>query len=105
MLGPIDEILGKLGQLATGGGGGIGGMHSPDELSGRASGGPVLAGQSYVVGEDHPEILTMGNTSGYITSRAPGGGGQVVNVYVAGSILSERDLIATINKATGKGTR
>jgi predicted nucleic acid-binding Zn-ribbon protein len=34
---------------------------------GRASGGPVVAGQTYLVGEKGPELLTMGSTSGFIT--------------------------------------
>jgi hypothetical protein len=33
----------------------------------RASGGPVIAGQSYLVGEKGPELLTMGSTSGFVT--------------------------------------
>jgi hypothetical protein len=41
-------------------------------LSGRASGGPVLPGQRYLVGESGPELLTMGNKAGFITpSKAP----------------------------------
>jgi hypothetical protein len=36
------------------------------ELAGRASGGPVLAGRQYLVGERGPEILTMGGSSGRI---------------------------------------
>ncbi len=32
----------------------------------RAHGGPARAGHSYLVGEDHPEILRMGSASGYI---------------------------------------
>lgn len=41
-------------------------------LFGRAGGGDVAAGQSYVVGERGPEVLTMGRSSGTIT---PNGGG------------------------------
>jgi hypothetical protein len=36
------------------------------ELTGRASGGPVVAGRQYLVGERGPEILTMGGSSGRI---------------------------------------
>lgn len=44
-------------------------------LPGRASGGPVSAGQSYIVGENGREVLTMGQ-SGYITpNQALGGQG------------------------------
>lgn len=36
-------------------------------LAGRALGGQVQAGESYIVGERGPEILTMGNARGHIT--------------------------------------
>jgi hypothetical protein len=62
-------------------------------LEGRASGGPVLAGRTYLVGEQGPELLTLGGTSGFITPTqklAPtlldspvgaGGGTVVLQVY------------------------
>lgn len=53
--------------------------YAAQSLSGRALGGQVRAGESYVVGERGPEILTMG-TGGRITpNEAIGGGGQTVN--------------------------
>ena len=45
----------------------------------RQNGGPVAAGQSYVVGEAGPELFTP-NTSGVITPNGGGGGGAVNNV-------------------------
>lgn len=36
-------------------------------LPGRQEGGPVRPGRSFVVGENGPEILTMGNQGGFIT--------------------------------------
>lgn len=33
----------------------------------RASGGPVAAGKTYLIGERGPELLTMGSTGGYVT--------------------------------------
>lgn len=55
----------------------------------RATGGPVLSGRSYIVGDGgEPELLTMGSSNGQITpfSDLQGGGGArtfapVVNVY------------------------
>jgi hypothetical protein len=46
---------------------------------GRASGGPVSAGRTYLVGEKGPELLSMGNQGGHITpnhrlGQARGGG-------------------------------
>lgn len=37
---------------------------------GRARGGPAYAGQTYVVGENGPEVLQMGNTGGQVYSNA-----------------------------------
>lgn len=49
-------------------------------LSGRALGGQVRAGESYVVGERGPEVLTMGSGGSITPNQAlKGGGGQVVN--------------------------
>lgn len=39
-------------------------------LPGRASGGPTLAGHSYIVGEQGREILTMGSTDGFVHPNA-----------------------------------
>lgn len=52
--------------------------YAAQSLAGRALGGQVRAGESYVVGERGPEVLTMG-TGGRITpNEALGGGGQQV---------------------------
>lgn len=51
-------------------------------LEGRASGGPVIGGTSYVVGENGPEIFTPGQ-SGMITPN--GGGG--VSIVISGNTL------------------
>ncbi|HEY3516615.1 MAG TPA: hypothetical protein VGL98_06165 [Gammaproteobacteria bacterium] len=64
---------------------GIGGnSFSVPRLSERASGGPVLAGRSYLVGERGPEVITMGSTNGnVIPNRELGsGGGDVYEIHV-----------------------
>jgi len=38
--------------------------------AGRASGGPVSPGSTYLVGERGPELLTMGPSGGYVTSNS-----------------------------------
>lgn len=43
----------------------------------RAAGGPTLAGRSYLIGEEGPEILTMGATSGFVTPNHAIGGGDI----------------------------
>lgn len=53
----------------------------------RASGGPMLPGHSYVVGENHPELLTMGSMGGYVNPTVAGGGSGVTingNVVLPG---------------------
>jgi hypothetical protein len=86
------SLIGGGGSGASGGGGffagligGIGNFFGG--LFGRAGGGSVLPGQSYVVGERGREILTMGS-SGWITPNGGtgeggrGGGDVLVNVYI-----------------------
>lgn len=51
-------------------------------LQGRAGGGPVLPGRSYLVGERGPEYLRMGASGGYVTPSGGGAGGGGVNVIV-----------------------
>lgn len=59
----------------------------------RASGGPVNAGDPYVVGEDGPELFVPGRSGSIIPNHAmASGGGTVVNLYVSGSVITERDL-------------
>lgn len=67
----------------------------------KASGGPVSAGSPYIVGERGPELFVPGRSG----SIVPNGGGatQIINVYVSGGILSNRDLVEEIRKATVRG--
>lgn len=50
----------------------------------RAAGGPVNAGQTYVVGERGPEYLHMGSGSGSVTPHGGGGGGHSHDIYIDG---------------------
>ncbi|MBZ9984928.1 phage tail length tape measure family protein [Mesorhizobium sp. BR-1-1-8] len=81
-------ILGSLLGLVTGGGGSDPGIISALGL--RANGGPVTAGQPYIVGEKRAELFVP-NQSGTIVPRVPsitagGGGGQNVSVSFAPTI-------------------
>jgi len=62
---------------------------------GKAAGGSVSAGKSYVVGEKGPEILTMGSNRGFITpnNKMESGQTNIVNVSVdaSGSSVSGND--------------
>jgi len=82
------------GVSAGPGSAGAAGFHLK-EFSLRAEGGPVMAGQRYIVGEKGPEVLTMGASSGFITPNR-NTGGVVVNVY--GSVLSTKDELARLVK-------
>lgn len=71
--------------------GGIGAVVAGLFGGGRAGGGPVMGGRSYMVGEAGPEMITMGG-NGYVTSTsalrsavAGGGGGVVFNVDARGA--------------------
>ncbi|MGH3573605.1 MAG: hypothetical protein ACRDS0_34990 [Pseudonocardiaceae bacterium] len=59
---------------------GIGGFFSSLFGGGRASGGPVFGGQSYLVGENGPEMLHMGG-NGFVAPNG-GGGHTFVNVKI-----------------------
>ncbi|MBZ9973512.1 tape measure protein [Mesorhizobium sp. BR1-1-12] len=81
-------ILGSLLGMVTGGGGSDPGIISALGL--RAKGGPVTAGQPYIVGEKRAELFVP-NQSGTIVPRVPsitagGGGGQNVSVSFAPTI-------------------
>jgi hypothetical protein len=84
--------------LGGGGGGGLGSMNFGGP---RASGGPVMAGRSYVVGEHRPELFTP-TSNGYITPKVGGGGGlnfqPVYNIDARGSSAeSVQQLQAQLN--------
>ena len=71
--------------------GAAGGAAAGAAAGGRANGGPVFSGQSVLVGERGPEVLTMGGTGGgHITPVAKSSGGPieintVVNVNESGT--------------------
>jgi hypothetical protein len=81
---PLGNALGSLfniGASALGGAGGAGGVKSTGNILGRASGGPVNAGQPYIVGERRPELFVP-NISGRIVPNIAGMGGQAINLTV-----------------------
>jgi hypothetical protein len=59
----------------------------------RASGGPVRPGGTYLVGEEGPELLTMGSSAGYVTPHnqlgAAGASGASIVVNLVGSASYE----------------
>jgi hypothetical protein len=82
---------------------GIGGLFG----GGRASGGPVSAGTTYLVGENGPELFTSSTSGTIIPNNAMGGGGSTFNITVNGAIDSEgtaRQIIDLINRSQARGT-
>lgn len=69
----------------------------------RAHGGPVSAGQVYLVGEEGPELAMFGRSGNIVpndqlsSGRAIGGGQLTVQVFVSGSVLSEEDLVDAVH--------
>jgi hypothetical protein len=78
----------RLGETKPAGGG------TADTPPGRASGGPVAAGQAYIVGEHRPELFVP-NTDGAILPYVPagagrGGGGVSLSLaFAPGSIVQQ----------------
>ena len=53
---------------------------------GRAAGGPVSAGTTYLVGENGPELFTSATSGTIIPNNAMGGSGTTVNITVNGAL-------------------
>lgn len=73
----------------------------------RASGGPVTAGKSYLIGERRPEIYTPG-ASGFITPHAGGGAGKVeinYNINAPGATLEFAKALPEILRRHGEGVK
>jgi hypothetical protein len=73
---------------------------------GKASGGAVMGGTSYLVGEKGAEIFTP-SSSGFITPNSALGGNTVINLNVTGAIDPEgtaRSIINVLNNSYYRGT-
>jgi hypothetical protein len=87
---------------------GIGNLFDRAFSGGKAMGGPVMSGTSYLVGERGPELFTP-NASGMITpnNRLGGSGSTVINLNVTGAIDPEgtaRSIINVLNNSFYRGT-
>lgn len=108
----VDTIINEFVRLqvvkplmdALGGGGSGGGIASFIGDLFRADGGPVRGGQSYIVGEQGPELFTP-NASGFITpnglmgAAAVGGGQTIVNQTINFPIVPDSTIDNRIRKA------
>jgi len=73
---------------------------------GRAAGGPVMGGTSYLVGEKGPEIFTPSG-NGLITPNNKLGSSTIINLNVTGAIDPEgtaRSIINVLNNSYYRGT-
>ena len=74
---------------------------------GRAMGGPVSRGTSYVVGERGPELFVPNTSGKIIPNGGSSGGGSTINLTVNGAIDAEgtaRTIIDVLNRSTSRGT-
>jgi hypothetical protein len=86
---------------------GISGAISNIFGGGKAAGGPVKGGTTYLVGEKGPELFTPGSSGNIIpNNRLNMGGGGTVNITVNGALDSEgtaRQIVDILNRATARG--
>lgn len=86
--------LGKAGATA------VNAALNPASLfTGRASGGPVVGGQSYVVGERGPELFTPGRSGGITSNKDLGGVTYSTTIHSAAIALTPAELLATLKAA------
>jgi hypothetical protein len=92
------ETLTKLLPKGVGGGAVTGGLQLAGNIPHAASGGIVRRPTVLLAGEAGPEaIIPLG--------RIRGGGGTVININVAGSVLTDRDLAETVRREFVKVSR
>jgi hypothetical protein len=85
---------------------GISGAISSIFGGGKAVGGPVTGGTTYLVGEKGPELFTPGSSGNIIPNNRLGGGGGTINITVNGAIDAEgtaRQIVDILNRATARG--
>jgi hypothetical protein len=74
---------------------------------GKAAGGPVNAGTTYLVGERGPELFTPSSSGGIIPNNRLGGGGGGISITVNGALDPEgvaRQIVTILNNSTYRGT-
>jgi hypothetical protein len=85
---------------------GISGAISSIFGGGKAAGGPVSGGTTYLVGEKGPELFTPATSGNIIPNNRLGGGGGTINITVNGAIDAEgtaRQIVDILNRATARG--
>lgn len=107
----VQNFFGSSGAYPYGGGPGAvltNPMPAPGRVPGRAGGGRVSRGNSYLVGERRPEIFTPGQ-SGYVNSRVPEGGRQpeinVTNNFTVSGIPDAEAFAEKVSRIIERKTR
>jgi Flp pilus assembly pilin Flp len=87
---------------------GISGLISSAFGGGKASGGSVAGGTTYLVGEKGPELFTPSSNGSIVPNSAlGGGGGATINLTVNGAIDPEgtaRTIVDVLNRSFSRGT-
>jgi len=102
----VNQVVNAIKKVASVGsaiGGAIGGALGFG--GGRANGGPVSSGTSYLVGERGPELFTPSSSGRIIPNGA--GGGATINLTVNGAIDAEgtaRTIVDVLNRSFSRGT-
>jgi hypothetical protein len=76
---PVADVLGGIGDIVGGG-----------KPPGKAAGGPVLGGSSYIVGENGPELFVP-SVSGVVVPNGAGGGVSIGSVTIQAGSFSGSD--------------
>ena len=74
------------------------------KLEKRALGGPVSPGESYMIGESGPEMLTMGSMGGMVTPNAGPAGGSVAALGGIGNPIDQAVSQLSKLQSQGEGT-
>jgi len=86
---------------------GIGNLFEGAFGGGKAAGGPVRSGTSYLVGERGPELFTPSGSGMITPNNRLGGGNTTINLNVTGAIDPEgtaRSIIDVLNNSFYRGT-
>jgi hypothetical protein len=73
---------------------------------GRANGGPVMQGTTYLVGERGPELFTPSSSGNIIPNNSLGRGNSTINLTVNGAIDPEgtaRTIVDILNRSAARG--
>jgi phage-related protein len=101
----VKALASAMASIMGGVGGFIGGAVSSLFGGGKAAGGPVRSGTSYLVGERGPELFTP--SSGGSITPSGGLGGNTYNITVNGALDGEgvaRQIVETLNDSYYRGT-